>query len=298
MNTTVSTARAIRELASVVVRRLHAFDSASEVARRRVACPIDYMRYAEFESILSDLDIAPKMKILDVSSPQWFTLFLASQNPETTFYYMNIIDSEIKPFRKIADVLQLHNIVFLKGDVRHLAFPVDTFDRIISISVIEHVFPAESGDATALKEIEAVMKSSGRFLMTIPYKAKANIVYLDTPVYERADAKRSFFAREYDQITFNALIEQSGFSAAGIKYLCERSGIFAKDYYEWGPGKSLRYAGYFVLVRRKIEQFLLKHGMSLDRLLARRYLVVSSKVVHRVVNVSAVLVKKPKNQKQ
>lgn len=41
------------------------------------------MRYAEFEAIQRDLNIAPPMEILDVSSPQWFTLNLAER-------YLNI----------------------------------------------------------------------------------------------------------------------------------------------------------------------------------------------------------------
>ncbi|MDD1469178.1 hypothetical protein MEO43_28915, partial [Dolichospermum sp. ST_sed5] len=36
---------------------------------------IDYMRYAEFSAIYTWLSLKPGQRILDVSSPQWFSIF-------------------------------------------------------------------------------------------------------------------------------------------------------------------------------------------------------------------------------
>jgi len=143
------------------------------------------MRYAEFDAILRDLEIHPQMTILDVSSPQWFLLYLANRHRATNFYYINILESELAPYKKIAKALGITNLKYQKGDVRNLAFHKDTFDKVISISVLEHIHPEETGDlhAGALREIKRVLRLQGDLLLTLPYKAKGNIVYMDGPVY-------------------------------------------------------------------------------------------------------------------
>ena len=111
----------IRSLALKAVKELSPSQSAYHIARRRVICPVDYARYAEFDAILRELKISPQMTILDVSSPQWFSLYLADKNPEVGFHYINIIDSELDPYREIANALGIKNLEYQKADVRDLA---------------------------------------------------------------------------------------------------------------------------------------------------------------------------------
>ena len=281
-------AQAIRSLALRALEKLSSSQSAYPIARRSVVCPIDYMRYAEFDTILKDLDLNPGMKILDVSSPQWFSLYLADRYPGVEFNYINIIDSELDPFNEIASALGIRNLKYGKEDVRDMQLPDNTFDKAVSISVIEHIYPEKDGDLKALKEISRVLKSGGEFLLTVPYKSKSNIIYVDGPVYEREEKTRNFLLREYDEEMFNKLVERSKFSLTGSWFICERTGILAVDYYEWGPGKEFFLAKYLIKSRRLLE---LIFGKSLDEALAKKYLSVSREITGRLVNISARLTK-------
>lgn len=278
----------IKALALKAMNNLSSSDPAYHVAKYRAIRPVDYMRCAEFEAILRDLKILPQMQVLDISSPQWFSLYLAEKHPETMFHYINIIDAELDSYKKIAHALGIRNLKYQKADVRELKFNNSTFDKVVSISVIEHVYPEEDGDLRALREIKRVLKSQGELLLTIPYKEKSNIVYINGPVYERDEKKRNFFAREYDKEMFYNLIERSGFVMKNSWFICERKGMFAVDYYEWGPGKDNWFAKYFIKSRRLVEPIL---GRALDEVLAKHYLSISREITGRLVNISVVLAK-------
>jgi len=241
------------------------------------------MRYAEFDAILRDLEIQPGMTILDVSSPQWFSIYLARKHPDANFHYINILESELEPHKEIAKTLGIKNLKYQKGDVRNLTFHSDTFDKVISISVVEHIHPEEGGDLNALREIMRVLKPKGCFLLTLPYKARRNIVYMDGPVYERSGKERNFFAREYDKGTFGELVEKSGFSLISSLFICERVGMFPLDYYEWGEGKDYWAVPFLIMLEKLIERIFRR---SLDHVLARRYLIISRKPMERLVNIA------------
>jgi ubiquinone/menaquinone biosynthesis C-methylase UbiE len=277
-----------RSLALRAVKELSSSHAARDIADVRAVRPVDYMRHAEFSAILRDLELNSGMTILDVASPQWFSLYLANKYPSVEFHYINIVDSELDPYKELAEALGIKNLRYRKEDVRDMQFSDNTFDRVISISVIEHIYPEEDGDLNALSEIYRVLKSGGEFLLTVPYKSKSNILYIDGPVYERKEKTRNFFAREYDEEMFNKLIERSYFSLMRSWFICERRGMFPVDYYEWGPGKNVFLARYLVQSRKLLERIF---RISLDEALAKKYLSVSREITGRLVNISARLTK-------
>lgn len=263
-------------------------DGGYQEAKKRICCPINYMRYAEFEAVLKELDIKDGMKILDVSSPQWFSICLSNRNPGANFYYLNITDEEIVPFKQIAHNLGIKNLTFIKSDVRHLNFSDNTFDRIISISVIEHIFPEADGDLKALIQIKRVLKYGGYILLTVPFKSTGNIIFLNHSVYEREKNRRNFYAREYDAQQYKKLIENSGLYLDSNWHICEKKGFFSKDYYKYGPGKNTPYAIIFLNILKLINRNRL---FQLELLLARFYLRVSKVINSRVVNICGKIVK-------
>ncbi len=285
----VSMAKQIRALAQQAVRSLPAdshYDTARRVARKHSARPIDYMRYAEFEAILRDLHLRPHTTVLDVSSPQWFSLYLAVTHRDVEFIYINIVEAELTPYAAIAQALGLTNLHYQIADVRQLEFASDRFDHVISISVLEHIYPETDGDLTALQEIRRVLKPNGTLHLTIPYKAQRNIVYVDGPVYERDQVSRNFFAREYDRAMVDQLVEDSGFRIVNQWFISEQPGLLALDYYEWGPGKD-RWLTNQVLKSRKLLELFAER--SIDGWLAQRYLRVTAEPRDRLVNFAATL---------
>jgi SAM-dependent methyltransferase len=248
------------------------------------------MRYAEFDVVLRQLELRDRLAVLDVGSPQWLSLVLASRHPNVAFHYVNIVDSEREPFREIAEALELRNLQYHKGDVRDLDFAAATFDKVVSVSVIEHVHPEDGGDVRALRELERVLRAGGEVLLTVPYKAAANGVYVDGPVSVRDGKERNFFAREYDRTTFDRMIGASGLCSLDAWFICEREGLFAVDYHEWGPGRGRLVARILSRVRKLTER---RFGVSLDGMLAKRYLRVSQQASARLVNIAAKLAKSP-----
>lgn len=285
MNVSIDFSNSIRDLSRQALNS-RVSKIAQQVLRKSLVRPIDYMRYAEFSAILNHLDLKPNTTVLDVGSPQWFSICLAKQYPETVFNYVNIIDSEIEPFQHISEALEIRNLVYLKEDVRNLSFASDTFDQVISISVIEHIYPAAGGDYAALREINRVLKPNGELHLTVPYKDKENVVYMNGDVYERQGDTHTFFAREYDASSFSQLVQESNFSVKSQRFIIERPGLLALDYYEWGPGKSLFLINYVAKLLRLIEKL---SRYSLDGLLAQRYLQVVPEPGDRLVNIASLL---------
>jgi len=256
----------------------------ARLASRAVVRPIDYMRWAEFEAILRMLDLRPGQRVLDVSSPQWFTLQLAARHPDVQFSYVNILESEMAPFRAIASALDLRNLEYKLGDVRQLDWPSGTFDAVISISVLEHVYPEVGGDDAAFRDIRRVLKPEGHLLLTVPCKQQPNVVYMDGPVYERGDSGKNFFAREYDMTSFHDLVSRTGFLVDQEWRIEEQPGLFAVDFWEWAEGSRQRVWPWVIRNRSKLERL---SRLPVDQVLAKRYLRINSQPDARLVNVAA-----------
>jgi len=263
--------------------------NAKNSAKARLLTPIDYMRCAEFPLASAQMPLEPGMKVLDISSPQWFSVCLALQNPEVEFHYVNILDSELDQIRDVANALGVTNIRYGKQDARSLDFEPQSFDRVVSISVLEHIAPEVGGDVRALESIRRVMKDSGTLTVSVPLKETRNVVYMDGSVYERSATPRNFFAREYDYSQFAEAVSAAGFEIGDRVFICEKTGLGAVDYWQWGPGCGSCYSRFLLLFLKVIRKFA---RILLEESLAYKYLRVSDEVVPRTVNIVATMIKK------
>lgn len=89
-------------------------------------------------------------------------------------------DAPIKPFK---------NIKFHQADVRELPIEDQTFDRVIAVSVIEHIglqspqvlassLPSvdQDGDLEAVRELARVLKPGGELIMTLPFGIRDELI--------------------------------------------------------------------------------------------------------------------------
>ena len=162
--------------------------------------PVSIVRYFEFDFTNKCLQLMNGMKILDVSSPYLFG-FYQSDKSELEYHYIN------PDQRDLANVISLSsrtrftgNYIAQKMDALKLIYPDNHFDRVISISVIEHI--ADNGDSDAVKEIWRVLKPNGLFILTVPVKKNFEIEYRDKDEYNLNPEKISaeyFFQRVYDK---------------------------------------------------------------------------------------------------
>jgi SAM-dependent methyltransferase len=265
----------IRDVAAVAARLPE--ESAARQAREAVVCPIQYMRWAEFGAVLREWCPPPGCRVLDVGSPQWFTLGMARLRPDVTYEYVNIDPEEVLPYQAAAAAAGLSNVRHSVGDARALPFADAAFDVVLSLSVVEHVAPAEKGDALALAEFRRVLKPGGEVRLTMPFKDQGAIV---------RSADGGFYAREYDRASLDALIRGSGLTRRVMRYISERQGWLSPDYHEWGPGRGTPGADRYRRWRKQLEWRLRR---PLDPWLAAWYLRVSDQPRPRVVNVVVVL---------
>ena len=251
------------------------------IARQRARSPIDYMRYAEFGAVLAHLRLARGSRILDAAGPQWLTFALAAQHPDVEFHYVNLTDYELLPFERLRKLLKLDNLIIQREDLRQLSFPDEYFDEILSISVLEHVYPEVGGDDLSLLELKRVLKKDGSIVATMPCKEKANVVYIQGNVYERSGAGKQFFAREYSPKTLRALIDRVGFYCAGLSYISEVPSLSSIDYLEWGPLRGTPQAKLLLKLYRGVQRVF---GLQVEEILALRKLSVTTAETPRLVN--------------
>lgn len=162
--------------------------------------PVSIVRYFEFDFTHKSLLLMNGMKILDVSSPYLFG-FYQSEKSELEYHYIN------PDQRDLANVISLSsrtrftgNYIAQKMDALKLIYPDNHFDRVISISVIEHI--NDDGDSEAMKEIWRVLKPGGFFIFSVPVKKNFEIEYRNKDEYNLNIDKKSgeyFFQRIYDQ---------------------------------------------------------------------------------------------------
>lgn len=135
-------------------------------------------------------------RILDVgtvkSGPIWIS-WLESLPIEV---HATDYDEPFRPFERVK---------FHQGDVRRLPLPDETFDKVIAVSVIEHIglqLPqtlraevpkvSEEGDVEAVRELSRLLKPGGELIMTVPFGLTEGLVLGNQARSYTADSIRKF----------------------------------------------------------------------------------------------------------
>lgn len=184
-------------------------------AAARIINPLSYPRLMEYELTLGPLGPLDGMRVLDIGSPKLPSLLIA-RDGKCELYTTDIRDYFIGAtadfLRRLGQGPRLGRDLHLQvQDARHLTYPDRFFDRIFSISVLEHV--PDDGDSIAMRDIARVLKPGGVLTLTVPFSAKGyHEEFLTGPVYEREEQGRPTFYQRYHDIDslHRRLIEPSG----------------------------------------------------------------------------------------
>jgi len=203
--------------------------------------PVSIVRYFEFDFTNRNAQLMSGLKILDVSSPYLFG-FYQSSLISLDYYYIN-------PDKKdLANVISLSEKIEFNAhykaqpmDALNLDYPDQYFDRVFSISVIEHI--SYDGDSEVMKEIWRVLKPEGIFVLTVPVKKIYEIEYRDKDEYNLNPEKKSskyFFQRLYDKqkIEERLLFSLSNYEVINKKVL----GVNEKNFYTEYKKRWLKYS--------------------------------------------------------
>jgi SAM-dependent methyltransferase len=114
-----------------------------------------------------------------------------------------------------------------REDARHLTYSSGHFDRVFSISAIEHI--PDEGDSVAIQEIARVLAPGGTACLTVPWSDHGYLEEFkqrgDPDAYwAPGDGERVFFQRAYDRETLEGrLLRRSGLSLGDLSFWGERT---------------------------------------------------------------------------
>lgn len=195
---------------------------------KRLILPVEYIRCAESRYVLTQLDAAPEHRILDIGSPKLLSLFLAAR-VGARVHATDLAD-------RVLASSAIHAACILSGDqaryqleaqdAQMLTYPDNAFDRIFSISVLEHI--PNDGDTAAMRQIARVLKPGGRVCLTMPWSDAGYVEEFkrrgDPDAYwVDSDEERVFYQRAYDRETLERrILSGNRLDVIDISYWGER----------------------------------------------------------------------------
>lgn len=194
---------------------------------RYLVVPVNYWRAAEFGLALREGDFRPGARVLDVGSPKLLSLFLA-EKAGAQVVATDIEDYFIPEYELLRELRDLgaDRLSLRVEDGRRLSFADASFDRVYSISVLEHI--PDDGDSECVREIGRVLAPGGRCVITVPFWPAGRVDWRDPDFYwsgstvEGGEGK-VFFQRRYSEAQLRErLIEPSGLRLSKLRFVGER----------------------------------------------------------------------------
>lgn len=190
--------------------------------------PVNYWRALEYSLVLREGEFGRGDRVLDIGSPKLLALYLAKTVGAQVFA-TDIDDYFVQTYGLIRALERISPEILhvVTEDGRKLRFNDHSFDKVYSISVLQHI--PEHGDAECVREIARVLAPGGRCLITVPFAERSGMEYLDRRrvYWARHSAMLNesmvFYQRRYnEQDLFHRLIEPSGLRLRTVKYVGER----------------------------------------------------------------------------
>src|SRR5467141_3523156 len=177
--------------------------SAPVAGLKCMVLPVEYIRCAETRYVLDHLDVRPGQRVLDIGSPKLLSLFLAARL-SAEVYTTDLVDyffERYAVYSRIALVHERSRYRMDRQDARAWTYPSSHFERVFSISAIEHI--PDDGDSKAIQEIARVLAPGGIACLTVPWSDHGYLEEFkhrgDPDVYwAPGDGEKVFFQRAYD----------------------------------------------------------------------------------------------------
>jgi SAM-dependent methyltransferase len=191
--------------------------------------PVEYIRCAETRYILQRLDVRPGQRVLDIGSPKLLSLFLAARL-RAEVHATDLVDyffERYEVYSRLALGPERSRYHVGREDARTLTYPSAHFERVFSISAIEHI--PDDGDSRAIQEIARVLAPDGIACLTVPWSDHGYLEEFkhrgDPDVYwAPGDGERVFFQRAYDRdMLERRLVRPSGLRLVDLSFWGERT---------------------------------------------------------------------------
>ncbi len=188
--------------------------------------PLNYWRNIEVPATVQNLDVRPSDKVLDVGSPKIAALYLWKRSGATT-YSTDLFDYFREEYGLYLESLNqgrsADTFLMEVQDARKLTYTDEYFDKIFSISVVEHI--TNQGDSLAMAEFFRVLKKRGICCISVPYASSYFESFTKDEYYYLKVEKGQpvFYQRHYDQRALQErLVIPSKMKLLKIQYFSER----------------------------------------------------------------------------
>ncbi|MGH9509182.1 MAG: class I SAM-dependent methyltransferase [Terriglobales bacterium] len=231
----------------------------SKDALRMLLEPCNYWRNVEVPAVLSELDVRPGERVLDVGSPKLPSLYLCYRSGAEVFatdLFPYFFDEYSHYVARLGAPPAGAAYRMEAQDARALPYPDAHFDKVYAISVVEHI--EDLGDSQAMREMARVLKPAGLCSLTVPFDHAYRETTISHEIYFKkpSDGQPVFYQRHYDPEALQVrLVQPSGLSLAKLEYFEER----------W-----LGYERYYSLLNRFVRIPFSLLGPVFSRLFLRR----------------------------
>jgi len=209
---------------SVALRSL-SWRRARDAARLLIE-PCTYWRCVEVPAVMRHLRAQPGERILDIGSPKLLSLFLCyhcASNVYATDLYPYFFEEYSHYVEKLRLAPSGAAYCIQVQDARSLSYPDSSFDKVYSISVLEHI--EHGGDTQAMREIARVLKPGGVCCLTVPFAERYRESTIDRELYYKKPVNGApvFYERHYDLESLRTrLIVPSGLHIRTMEFFEER----------------------------------------------------------------------------
>lgn len=187
--------------------------------------PVNYWRTAEYRWVLEAVDVRPDERVLDIGSPKLLALYLAEEKRAR----VRATDIESYFLEKLERIRQVRGLsperfALETQDGRKLSYPDASFDKVYSISVVEHI--PDSGDTQCLREIARVLAPKGRCALTVPFSPESRTDFKKDFYWSKSSVELPegvFYQRRYSEEDLRRrLIDPSGLKLRELSFIGEK----------------------------------------------------------------------------
>jgi SAM-dependent methyltransferase len=187
---------------------------------------VDYTRSVEYPFVLGLLELETAERVLEIGSSDLLLAPYIATHFDVELHATDldpVVQRQQKWIRSLGreDLLESGRFVVKRQDATELDYPDERFDRVVSVSTIEHIPQTQRAAA----EMSRVLAPEGLAVVSVPFSLRARDIYLNRQLYSHSreyDDTPQFFEHVFDRPTLERdVIRASGLQVQEMRFLGE-----------------------------------------------------------------------------